>query len=309
MQAVNETVLTGPPQTRLLYGYPRLNRAGLGNLMLPWARCEVFCHRHQVPMLAPQWTQPKVGPVLRREKDKRYYIGLFTSAGYVRGLRRWGLLLRARRVSEYGFDPSLAVETPTLVEFSGLKDFFEPLLAHRDLIRRRVHEILSPRTCAILAAQRDDFAIGVHVRRGDKPPLPAGAPLLNGIPGMPTEWFVGALKSIRRVLGFPAPARVFSDGSAEELRPILSLSNVTLAPHNPAIVDMLMLARSRIVITTANSTFSQWAVYLGAMPSLWYPQGRMRLNADREDYDAESDLAGNVPSAFASVIESLSLKP
>src|SRR3954454_23821606 len=82
------------------YVYAKLSNAGLGNLLFPWARCEIFRPRHNLPMLAPRWTHAKIGPLLRREKDKRYYIGLFSRKGYVSGLKRWWLLKQAQRITE-----------------------------------------------------------------------------------------------------------------------------------------------------------------------------------------------------------------
>ena len=49
-------------------------------------------------MLAPFWLKPRIGPYLRRERDKRNYFRLFRSGSAVAGLRRLTILTRARRV-------------------------------------------------------------------------------------------------------------------------------------------------------------------------------------------------------------------
>src|SRR5205814_1581965 len=130
-----------------------------------------------------------------------------------------------------------------------------------------------------------DFVIGIHARRGDRPPLPFREPLGEGLPGMSNEWFVNAISNVRHALGCDAPARVFSDGRPDEIVPILNLPAVTLAPGNPSIVDILTMARSRVLITTAKSTFSMWSSFLGQMPTLWYPGNVVRLNPDRPELD------------------------
>src|SRR5689334_20159116 len=108
--------------TASIYGFPDIGRAGLGNLLLPWARCEIFCRQQNIPMLAPQWTQPKIGPVLRGERDKRYYMGLFNNRGYVRGVKRWALVAMSRKIDEKAFDPAAVRDGKrTLVRFSGLE--------------------------------------------------------------------------------------------------------------------------------------------------------------------------------------------
>src|SRR5438552_6258041 len=134
--------------TANVYAYADLGRTGLGNMFLPWARCEIFRQGWHVPMLAPRWTAPKLGPLLRREKDKRYYLRLFKKDGYVKGLARLGVLLTARKIAESDFVPGVedAVrgDRKTLVVFSGLEGMFQPLLGNRELIEHRLMEMLAP---------------------------------------------------------------------------------------------------------------------------------------------------------------------
>src|SRR5438132_7992509 len=130
-----------------LYCYADVGRTGLGNMLLPWARCEAFREQWGAAMLAPPWTRPKIGPVLRRERDKRYYLGLFNKRTYVRGLARLRVLLTARRVPEEQFVPGEADggrggRGNTLVVFAGLGGMFEPLLPHRELLGRRRERML-----------------------------------------------------------------------------------------------------------------------------------------------------------------------
>jgi hypothetical protein len=280
-------------------------------MLLPWARCEIFRHKWNAPMLAPRWTAPKLGPLLRREKDKRYYLRQFKKDGYVTGLARLALLLRARRIGEKEFVPGAADAASggrkTLVVFSGMEGMFAPLLAHREMIRHRLLEILSPGVRRQFARQVTDFVIGVHVRRGDKPVLERGEPQAHPNQAMPDEWFIRCIQNLRRMLGFAAPVQIFSDGRRHELRALLALPNVKLAPENPAIIDMLMLARSRILVTSAHSTFSMWAAYLGQMPSLWYPGETPNLDPDKPYLECQTDLDGDFSNDFGAVIDSLNL--
>ena len=81
--------------------------AGLGTRLFPWARCVIFSHVNRVPMLASQWVQPRVGPLLRGGIDLRAYhrqillLGLFKpKSDNVVGLKRIMLRCLADRVSE-----------------------------------------------------------------------------------------------------------------------------------------------------------------------------------------------------------------
>ena len=48
-------------------------------------------------MLAPQWLQPRLGAVLRREKVTRFYWHELTSRGYIVGLHKWIVLALCTR--------------------------------------------------------------------------------------------------------------------------------------------------------------------------------------------------------------------
>ncbi|HEX4792954.1 MAG TPA: hypothetical protein VH370_04130 [Humisphaera sp.] len=293
-----------------LFVEANVGRAGLGNMLFPWARAEIFAKEHRCPMLAPQWMQPKIGPMLRRERDLRYYTGLFSSRGYRRGLGKLLVKLRARRVEEGEFhdQPTAGI---TLVTFTGMQGDYEPLYAHREFVAARLREILSPRCKELLQAQESDGYIGVHARCGDKAPLEYGKPfpVPNSASRLPLQWFVNCINNIRRMIGRPVAVKVFSDGRESELKELLSLENVTLAPSNPSIVDILLLARSRVLVTTGSSSFSSWAAFLGGMPAVWYPQSTFwaptllqRLGAKDPAAQPQTTLTGELPPSFAAVL-------
>lgn len=299
-------------QSRHAYVHARLGRAGLGNMLFPWARAEIFAHRHHLPMLAPQWTQPKIGPLLRGEKDLRYYTGLFDNSHYLRGLRKWAALLCRARVSEDRAEAAAAspgMAARTLIVFEGMDGQYQPLFDHRDLVRRRLLEIISQSVKRRLSAEPTPPApwVGMHVRRGDTLPLEYGEPFPPGQFNrvQPLEWFIQCVNNIRRLVGnADIPVKVFSDARAHEIGPLLAQGNVTLARPNPSIVDMILLSRSSILVTTGPSTFSAWAAFLGEMPALWYPGLRRSMQPTKPHFDAETDLWGNVPEAFAPILRS-----
>ena len=80
--------MTGPRT----YGWTRLGRYGLAHGILAWARCVVWCEQTGAAMIAPFWFKPRIGPWLRRERDRRTYFKLFHAGRAIGGLRRLALL-------------------------------------------------------------------------------------------------------------------------------------------------------------------------------------------------------------------------
>jgi hypothetical protein len=287
-----------------LYCHAAVGRAGLGNMLVPWAMAELFRRDHGAAMLAPQWAKPRLGPLLRRERDARFYVGLFQSRGYIRGLRRWRVLARAQRIESQDFLPSPApAGRDRLVVFRFPSSGLGGLGPHREFLAGRLHDILSDAVKQRLAAQPGSIPIAAHIRRGDRPPLPFGQPFGDDwLPGMPTEWFVGAIKHLRALAGRSVPVTVFTDADPATIRPVLDLPDVSLAPPNPSIVDILLLSRARVLISTGSSTFSGWASFLGGMPTLYYPGLLERLRADYT-LGIPTDLAGAAAPQAAGTLQ------
>jgi hypothetical protein len=76
---------------------------------------------------------------------------------------------------------------------------------------------------------------------------------------------------IRKVLGFPANAVVVTDGSEADLAELLSMPNVRMLRPGCAVSDLLVLARTKILIGSGGSSFSAWASFLGHMPTITVP--------------------------------------
>jgi len=293
----------------VVYCFPDVGRAGLGNLLFPWARAEVFRRRHGVRMLAPQWTRPKIGPLLRGEKDLRYYTGLFDHRGakYVGGLAKYAVLATCAKIPAGEGEAFMASESRRrgrhVVVFRGWEGWFKGMEGERAFVRERLEAILSRPVKEILARSPKEYAIAAHVRRGDKPTMKFGE-AFNGEyhQTMHDEWFVNAIRAVRRAAGVQAPVTVFSDARPEKIRMILDEPGVTISGDNPSIVDMFLLSRARALITTGTSSFSAWGSYLGGMPTLWYPGLGLPLVPERPEFALETDLSGGLDEAGSRVI-------
>lgn len=286
-----------------LYAYAALMRAGLGNRLFPWARSEVFARDQGLRLLAPNWVQAKLGPFLRRERDKRLYLGQFDNSGYVRGLRRLWILKTYDHLLESRIeaDPQWrqkAAGRNTLAVFEGMKGWFDPIVHERDYILRRLTQVISPRIRQMLAEAPARLPIVAHVRRGDMSrQYEIGEPFTyqKEAYSFPTYWFRRCIENVRAALGQEAPVLIFSDGWPEQLADLLSMPKVSFASPGPAIHDILLMSRARILITSGNSSFSGWAAFLGGMPSLWYPGTTKQVVPDRPENILSVDAHGNIP--------------
>lgn len=127
-----------------------------------------------------------------------------------------------------------------------------------------------------LAEETHDIPIGIHVRLGDFRAGPAGSFRnaqgdFTGAMRTPLQWYIDCMQVIRMAVGSPWRAFVVSNGSPEEIAPLLKVEGVTLVRSLSPITDMWSLANCRVLLASVGSSFSAWASYLGQMPTAVYP--------------------------------------
>ena len=266
------------------FGVFRLRGVGLANCLFPWARCVVASKRFGLIRIASTWPQLCHRQWLRRDRDKRCYADLFDETGQaVSGARRLALLSAGRRINERDFLTQPSAYSSGIVVFSGIDGYFSDILRDYSLVREAL--IASTRKQHLAGLEAGPPAeICTHVRLGD---------FLSGDDGsrlhtrQPMSWYVRVISEIRRKLDFNIRVRVFSDGSDEELRPLLALPNVERVSFGSSVADLLALSSARVLLASG-STFSMWAAYLGRMPVIWPPgQRRQALHGESWEYEAE----------------------
>jgi len=255
----------------MLYAQAKLPRFGLANQLFVWARAVKFCMEYDAKLLAPAFVKFKVGPILRRERDWRFYAGLFqpNPAHEIAGLKRLCVLALTPKISEESFkqDPAAALRTSQLVVIQrqtvnapwrdgyNFSENFSDINVWHATISAYLTRIVRPRWIEAAKTARP-IRVAVHVRLGD----------LTGPQRHPLDWYVEAITFVRSIAG-EVPVAVFSDGSDAELAPILRLANVRLVRTGSAISDLLALSTCEFLIATGSSSFSAWAAYLGQMPA------------------------------------------
>lgn len=225
------------------FAFPVFSHTGLCNMLFPWARAVAWCHESGAEMVAPKWTDWfRLGPWLRGDRDKRYYLHLFTNTGYRH--RLFGVRTHGSRVKR----------------FEGMEGFFDKFICHQEFIRKELLRITNPLILDdIKSLNLGDF-IGVHIRRGDFKRIGQS---------VSDDWYVRAIKEAIALVG-SLPIKIFSDEDAQALVGITEgFPNICIMPPRSALQDLILLSRSKVLVCTANSSFSMWAVFLGQMPSFW----------------------------------------
>lgn len=283
-----------------VYAYPILPNGGLGNRLFAWARCKVYSELNRVPMITPSWTQVKLGPMLRGERDWRWYTGEFQALpSEIMGWHKRRLLWTQPRLPEPHELTSLqAAGAGGIQIFSGWSDYFTRLNGQHGLIRRALESACQPRWMERVNAV-PHAPMAMHVRRGDL--KNAQGEFLTSL-----SWFESVVKVVRNVSGVERPIQLFSDGKEEEVAPLLRLPNVFRVNTGSAIGDLLAMARAKFLIASGGSTFSTWAGFLGQMPVLTppgHPLSYYGLKLPAEIFSGEFDPHAAPPAAFIETLK------
>ncbi len=236
-------------------------------MLFVWARSLLIADQLGASLIAPSWTKlVRIGPWLRREKYKRYYLSDFTNDGYIDGAKKFYLSTLKRPIDELHLD-RVNAKQGDLIRVHNSADhmiYFPPLLGHEKRITEELFRITNPKVIGKYTENNSRYPnyIGVHIRRGD-------FSLINQT--IPLSWYRDAIHHVRESIDTGLPVLVFSDAQESELVELNNTENVFIMPRAPAIHDLLMLANSDAIIGTSLSTFSLWASFLNRRPSYWPP--------------------------------------
>jgi hypothetical protein len=252
-----------------------LPNAGLANKLFVWAKAEVFAMLNNMPNETIGWSWPKIGPLLRGERSLRMYGRYIRSRKSARSIALATGFFTGRLLIE----PKVA-RLPTsarggrIYVFKNIpswRDFFGDIRHHRDFIRER-----------FLAIIRDQYkkeadtllppVVAVHVRRGDFRDPRLGEDFAHvGSVRTDEGYFTDLIEQIRNVADWELPVTVFSDGTDDEIKLLTRMPGVMRSVATSDIVDLLLMSRAQIIITSAGSTFGEWAAFLSEATVLRHP--------------------------------------
>lgn len=278
----------------------KLPKAGLGNQLFPLIKAHLFAELNDLPILITGYNQFKIGPWLRREKIKRTYHGYFNFQKSVAS--EWIDKLQISGSNQTINEPEISKITladHTNYVFSEMphwEDYFKGLKGNRTRTKNILNSLLQP---AILnkLERLTVPSIGVHIRLGDFKKLKKGEDFSKtGATRTPERYFIEVIDSLRAIHGRSLPVSVFTDGYKSELKELFNLKNITLLTGNADLVDMLLLSKSKIIVTSAGSTFSYWSAFLSEAVVIMHPdhihQPLRPKQINEEFYEGPMD-AGN----------------
>lgn len=241
-----------------------LPNAGLGNKLLVWARAWVFAKKNNLPLIVTGWTQLQKAPILNGG-DLRLYLNYFKRVRELDWLSWILCRIKYNVIAEPDIDAP-ADRRCSIYKFSIVPswfDYFRDLKPFREELREALLEMLTN-------ARKIEYKncinpkLCIQVRLGDFRNLRQGEIFANvGLVRTPMEYFINLVENIRKIHNSELPVTLVSDGSPNQLKDILKLPNVTIGPNNSKIVDILMMAKSKILVTSAGSTFGYWGGFLG----------------------------------------------
>lgn len=266
-------------------GFIRLGGAGLGNLLFTYARALVYARDHGCQMIWPTWPSVKLGPILRREMDKRFYNNLFDNHCHaVGGVKKLWLLSTKKRLPEAEAKKGFANKPDgRIIEFEGLEGCFDEILYDSGYVFENLKQNLKPGNRDALAFDFRD-SIGVHIRLGDFARVSeAEAQTGRHDSALPVQWYADMISQVRQAAGREVRVWIFSDGTEEELKPVLSLPRIQRLTFGTSIADIMALSQVPLLIASGSS-FSMWARYLGRMSCICHTgQMKQRILTERDD--------------------------
>ena len=272
----------------------KLPRAGLGNKLFVWARALVFAKRNNLPLYVIGFNRIHIGPFLRSEKAKRFYFGQFKRNSFlIKMMYLQHMLANTSILTEPDIE-STAVQINSRYLFDQIpswKNYFESFQSYRLIIRDAFFETLSKKVVKQIEEHKINAEIGVHIRMGDFKTLPDGVDFkLVGATRTPIKYFIDCIQKIGFLLNSSPKTLVFSDGYKEELKEILTLKNTIFSECSIDVVDLINLSRSKIIITSAHSSFSEWAGFLSESPVIRHPDHiHSKIRSEHQYFEGSID--------------------
>lgn len=276
----------------LKYAIPHVagRGAGLGNELIPWARSFVVG-----TVLGARTLPPAFG--LNKRNYSRHFNTSKVDWLAHRALRavlpcfefteqefyKYGGDSLADAIRQFGEANMLNERSAWVVSTQGMWGGYRHVIEAREFVRSTLY--LSQFAAQNLAKIKSRLkpgliTVGMHVRLGDF----KAAVDLNEYRGkfnvsLPLQWYINIAKSIVNQLSDRVQFLVVSDGSAEQLAPLLNECNAIASSDIPDsdVSDMLALANADLLVCSVSS-YSAWAAFLSSAPYLWFEPNLQTLN-------------------------------
>lgn len=263
--------------------------AGLGNELIPWARAAVAGHVLGARTLEPAFglnsrpyrlyfDTPRLDWLGHRMLERALPCFEFTHADFL----EFGGGTLSESIRHFAEKHRLGERSRWVLATEGMWGGYRHIIEARDFIFSRLY--LSNRTASNLAVIRSRLnparlTIGMHVRLGDFRPTTEVQTYQGQFNvSLPIEWYVNVARSIVERLGDKVQFLVVSDGTPQQLAPLLDSCNAitTLDIPDSDISDMLALAKTDLLVCSVSS-YSAWAAFLSDSPYLWFEPNLQKI--------------------------------
>lgn len=234
------------------------------NRLFVWAHAYLYSQMHHLPLHVNGWYKTQLGPWIRKERTKRFYALYFRNQtdliGYTfRSLLGKNGIKYNPPIHESYLEPHY--HTVIFNKLPHSSRYFSELKGHSELIRDALINMIVSRIQIKINHQHPP-EIGIHVRRGD---------FIKGSFIESLDFFKKAILFLRSTYSPKLNAIIFSDGYNYELQELLNMPDTTLYKGETDIEDLIVLSRSKFIVTSLTSTFSYWAVFLSDAVALYNP--------------------------------------
>jgi hypothetical protein len=275
--------------------FVKLPHAGLCNQLFSLMKAVVHSNLTGQNFRVCNYNQLKIGPYIRFEKTKRKYNKFFK---FQKGLLDdfmtrfliYYLIKRERVIFNPPINSKIAISS-LFYHYPHWSNYFEGLNEYRQMVKKCLFEILNPK---ILENYHNVSSpeVGLHVRLGDFRKLKIGENFnIVGAVRTPEYYFIDIIRKLREFNGFDLPITIFTNGYKEDMPELFSLPNVIIPKPNSDIGDLLHLSKSKIIVTSAGSTFSYWAGFLSESPIILHPDYIHKpIRIDKNLFEGPIDL-------------------
>jgi len=245
----------------------RINGIGLGNILIAWSHAYVFAKLNDYKLVWPTVPQLRLRTLIG-EKGSRSYIRYFKiNHDYIKKFPKQEACITVdfSDLPKLNPDPAVNIVVTCRSFYDGslaqkLFNRFEYLVEHEALVKLNLHQTLNEKSVQILSRKTVN-AIAVHVRLGDF--TKASEKMLSRTQSNHIKWYIEKVQAVRKLAG-NIPVILFSDElQSTEIKHFLSLcENVRFSNELRDIDQLLEMSRYKYLVAS-NSTYSQWASFLG----------------------------------------------
>jgi hypothetical protein len=266
--------------------------AGLGNELVPWARAYLMARELGARCLHPAFgiNQRRYGHYFGTSSaDWLIHRGMAAALPHVRFDEADYLAHGGGDVSEafsrFAKSNALHDRGPLVVLTEGMWGGMHHIARAREFVRTTLYRSrYAAGNLAELSARLDPakLTVAMHVRLGDFQESKAELQHYRGRfnCALPIDWFLNIGRCLLAEYGAHLQFQIFSDGSPEQLRPLVDLLRPVdtrcAAPSD--ISDLLAMAQADLMICSVSS-YSVWAAMLSTAPYVWFePQMHVHGN-------------------------------